>query len=198
MNGVNRTRCGKARRDGKRFNRRIPVLKVARDKPSLQTIVASPGWREMSLSGRVIAITLFALARADAGNSVKISRKELSALVGVTDPATLAKANRDVQAIGLFQIVRGYKTKYSSRPTVYRLAWWSEVFQRWLKVGYALAEIASPTGTGTTKHPGTSTGGRFALPTASADGPPSAARNGLPDVPASAEVNDLQQSGQAV
>jgi len=198
MNGVNHTRCGKASRDVKRFNRRIPVLKVARDKPSLQCLVASPGWRELSLSARVIAMTIFALARADANNSVRIDRKGLAHLTGITDPATLAKANRDVQAIGLFEITRGYKTKYSSRPTVYRLTWWSEVFQRWLKVGYALAEIASPTGTGTTKHPGTSTGGGFALPTASADGPPAEARNDFPDAPAPAKVNDLLQIGQAV
>jgi hypothetical protein len=127
----------------KRFNRRIPVLKVARDKPSLQAVVASPGWREMSLSARVIALTLFAFARTDANNSVKIDRKGLSYLTGITDPATLAKANRELQAIGLFEIKRGFRTKYASRPTIYRLTWWSQVFQRWLRAGYAVADIGN-------------------------------------------------------
>ena len=197
MNGVNRTRCGKARRDGKRFNRRIPVLKVARDKPSLQTIVASPGWREMSLSVRVIAMTLFAIARTDASNSVRISRNELSAFTGVTDPATLAKANRELQAIGLFEIKRGFKTKHARRPTVYRLTWWSEVFQRWIKAGYAVPETATAT-TDITNHPGTGASGGFPVPTVPGEGPPSEAQNVLPDTPASAKVNDLQQIGQAV
>jgi hypothetical protein len=179
----------------KRFNRRIPVLKVARDKPSLQAVVTSPGWREMSLSARVVAITLFALARTDANNSVRIDRKRLSYLTGITDPATLAKANREVQAIGLFEIDRGYRTKYAERPTVYQLTWWSQVFQRWLKVGYAAAETTTPI---KPHHQGTSTSGGFALPTALAEGPPSEAQDDLPDAPASAKVNDLQQMGQAV
>jgi hypothetical protein len=139
----NHTRYAKTMPHIKQINRRIPVLDVARDKPSLQAVVASPGWREMSLSARVIAITLFAFARMDEKNSVTISRKGLSDLTGITDPCTLAKANREVQAIGLFEITRGYKTTYSSRPTVYRLTWWSRVFQRWLKAGYAVADNGS-------------------------------------------------------
>jgi hypothetical protein len=124
----------------RQFKRRIRVLEVARDKRSLQAIVTSPGWREMSLSARVIAITLFAFARTEANNSVAIDRKGLSHLTGITDPATLAKANRELQAIGLFAIDRGFRTKYAGRPTVYRLTWWSQVFQRWLKAGYAVAD----------------------------------------------------------
>jgi hypothetical protein len=143
MDGAHHARFRKAKRNMKQFNRRIRVLEVARDKPSLQSVVASPGWREMSLSARVIATTLFALARMDANNSVTIDRKGLSYLTGITDPCTLAKANREVQAIGLFEITRGYKTKYSSRPTVYRLTWWSQVFQRWLKAEYAVADIGN-------------------------------------------------------
>jgi hypothetical protein len=140
----------------KRFNRRIPVLEVARDKPSLQFVVVSPGWREMSLSARVVAMTLFALARMDANNSVTINRKELSYLTGITDPNTLAKANREVQAIGLFEIDRGFRTKYAERPTVYRLTWWSQVFQRWLKAGYAVADIATAVTYRSRKHTTTS------------------------------------------
>jgi hypothetical protein len=122
--------------------RQIPVPE--RDKPSLQAIVTSPGWRGMSLSARVVAVTLLALARMDARNSVTIDRKGLSDLTGITDPNTLAKANRELQAIGLFEIDRGYKTKYAGRPTVYHLTWWSQVFQRWLSAGYALPETSIP------------------------------------------------------
>ena len=120
---------------------RTPVPE--RDKPNLQDIVTSPGWRDMSLSARVIAMTLLALARMDERNSVTIDRKGLSYHTGITDPATLAKANREVQAIGLFEIRRGFRTKYAERPTVYRLTWWSEAFQRWLKAGYAVPDIAA-------------------------------------------------------
>ena len=53
--------------------RQIPVPE--RDKPNLQAIVTSPGWRDMALSARVVAVTLLALARMDANNSVTIDRK---------------------------------------------------------------------------------------------------------------------------
>jgi hypothetical protein len=79
----------------------------------------------------------------DASNSVRIDRKRLSYLTGITDPATLAKANRELRAIGLFEIKRGFRTKYAERPTVYRLTWWSEVFQRWLKTGYEASDIGN-------------------------------------------------------
>jgi hypothetical protein len=143
--------------------RQIPVPE--RDKPSLQAVVTSPGWREMSLSARVVAMTLLALARMDEKNSVTISRKELSYLTGITDPNTLAKANREVQAIGLFEIDRGYRTKYAERPTVHRLTWWSQVFQGWLTAGYAMPETTTPTTLNTPPHQGTSNSGGFALPT---------------------------------
>jgi hypothetical protein len=161
----------------KRFNRRIPVLEVAGDKPSLQFVVVSPGWREMSLSARVVAMTLFFLARMNANNSVRIDRKGLSYLTGITDPATLAKANREVQAIGLFEIDRGFRTKYAERPTVYRLTWWSQVFQRWLSAGYAVTETATPT---TPHHHGTSTSGGFFLPRVPADTAPVERNNSEP------------------
>ena len=93
--------------------RSIPIPE--RDKPSLQAVVTSPGWRDMSLSARVVAMTLLALARMDANNSVTIDRKGLSYLTGITDPNTLAKANRELQAIGLFAIDHGYRTKYAER-----------------------------------------------------------------------------------
>ena len=176
--------------------RQIPVPE--RDKPSLQAVVTSPGWREMSLSARVIAMTLLALARMDANNSVTISRKELSYLTGITDPSTLAEANREVQAIGLFEIDRGYRTKYAERPTVYRLTWWSQVFQRWLKAGYAVPGTTTPTTTDTPHHQGTSNSGGFPLPAAPAEGPPSEVENEFGDEPGSAKENDVQPIGQAV
>jgi hypothetical protein len=174
----------------------MPVPK--KDKPNLQAAVMSPGWREMSLSARVIAMTLLALARMDANNSVTISRKGLSDLTGITDPNTLAKANRELKAIGLFEIDRGYKPKYAERPTVYRLAWWSQVFQSWLKAGYAVAVVVTFTTTDNPNHQGTSNSGGFALPTAPAEGPPSEAQNDLQDAPTSATVSDLQLTAQAV
>jgi hypothetical protein len=143
--------------------RSIPIPE--RDKPTLQAVVTSPGWRDMSLSARVVTVTLLALARMDEKNSVTISRKGLSDLTGITDPSTLARANREVQAIGLFEIDRGYKTKYAERPTIYRLTWWSQVFQRWLTAGYAMPETTTPTTLDTPHHQGTSNSGGFALPT---------------------------------
>jgi hypothetical protein len=183
----------------KHVHRRVrPIPIPERDKPSLQAIVTGPGWREMSLSARVIAITLFAFARTDASNTVKIDRKGLSYLTGITDPATLARVNREVKAIGLFEITRGFRTKYAERRTVYRLTWWSQAFQRWLKAGYAVPETTTPITTDTSNHHGTSTSGGFALPTVLAVGPPSEALNDLPDAPASVKANDLRQIGQAV
>jgi hypothetical protein len=177
--------------------RSIPIPE--RDKPSLQAVVMSPGWREMALSARVVAMTLLALARMDEKNSVTIDREGLSDLTGITDPNTLAKANREVQAIGLFEIDRGYRTKYSQRATVYRLTWWSQVFQRWLSAGYAVPETTTSTTTlDTPHHQGTSNSGGFPLLTVPAEGPSPGAQNDLPDAPASAKANALQSIGQAV
>jgi len=186
------------------YRRVRPIPVPERDKPSLQAIVTSPGWREMSLSARVVAMTLLALAQMDDNNSVTISRKELSDLTGISDPNTLAKANREVQAIGLFEIDRGYKTKYCQRPTVYRLTWWSQVFQRWLSLGYALPETANPHLSPITPippHHGTSTSGGFTLPTvpeATGREPRLEAPNNLPDAWASAKTNTLEPMGQAM
>jgi hypothetical protein len=188
----------------KRLFRRVRQVPVKeRDKPSLQAIVTSPGWREMSLSSRVVAVTLLALARMDANNSVTISRRELGDLTGISDPNTLAKANREVQAIGLFEIDRGYRTKYCQRPTVYRLTWWSQVFQRWLSLGYAVPETASPhlPPIPPPPHHGTSTSGGFSLPTVpEATGRESRpeAHNNLPDAWASAKANNFRSMGQAM
>lgn len=140
-------------RSAKHVHRRVsPIPIPERDRPNLQAVVTSPGWRDMSLSARVIAMTLLALARMDANNSVTIDRKGLSDLTGITDPSTLARANRELQAIGLFEIDRGYRTKYAERPTVYRLTWWSEAFQRWLKAGYAVPDIAAAVTDRSLKH----------------------------------------------
>jgi hypothetical protein len=134
----------------------------------------------------------------DEKNSVTINRKELSCLTGISDPNTLAKANREVQAIGLFAIDRGYRTKYAERPTVYRLTWWSQVFQRWLSAGYVVPETDTPTTTDTPHHQGTSTSGGFFLPAVPAEGALPAARNNLPDAWGSANSNNLQPTAQAV
>jgi hypothetical protein len=125
------------------YRRYRPIPATDESRISIEALVASPGWREMSLSARVVAVTLLALARIDEKSSVTVSRRQLANLTGITDPNTLAKANREVQAIGLFEITRGFRTKYAERPTVYRLTWWSQVFQRWLKVGYAVADIGN-------------------------------------------------------
>jgi hypothetical protein len=164
------------------YQRYRPVPATDESRPSIEALVASPGWREMSLSARVVAMTLFGLARMDDKNSVTTNRRELSYLTGITDPNTLAKANREVQAVGLFEIDRGFRTKYAGRPTVYRLTWWSQVFQRWLKAGYAVTETATPT---TPHHHGTSTSGGFFLPRVPADTAP-------------VERNDSQPTPQAV
>ena len=187
-------------RPAKHASRRArPTPIPNRDNPNLQAVVTNPGWREMSLSARVIAMTLLALARMDVNNSVTIDRRELSYLTGITDPCTLAKANREVQAIGLFEIDRGYRTKYAERPTVYRLTWWSQVFQRWLSAGYAVPETSIPhlPPTPPPPHQGTSTSGGFFLPAVPTEGALPEARNNLPDAWGSANSNNLQPTAQA-
>jgi hypothetical protein len=183
-------------RSAKHRARQIPIAE--RHNPNLQAIVTSPGWRDMALSARVVAITLLALARMDANNSVTISRKGVSELTGITDPSTLARANREVQAIGLFEIDRGYKTKYAQRPTVYRLTWWSQVFQRWLKAGYAVPEAAVPPvlpSHPSPPHQGTSKSGGITIPAVPAEEPSQEAQNDSPGLRASAKANDRQPMG---
>ena len=103
------------------------------DKPNLQVIVSCPGWREMSPATAKVTLTLFGLT--DAEGKVVISRGELKHRTGIISSRSIAKANSELETIGLFQIDRGYKTKYAERPTTYRLSWYSQAFQKWLKNG---------------------------------------------------------------
>lgn len=115
------------------YSRWRPIPIPERDKPSLQAIVSSPGWCAMSPATGKVILTLFGLTDAD--GKVVMSRGELRQRTGITSSRSLAKANSELETTGLFQIDRGYKTKYAERPTTYRLSWYSQAFQKWLKNG---------------------------------------------------------------
>lgn len=115
------------------YSRWRPIPIPERDKPTLQAIVSSPGWRTMSPATGKVTLTLFGLTDAD--GKVVISRGELKQCTGIKSSRSLAKANSELEAIGLFQIDRGYKTKDAKRLTTYRLSWYSQAFQKWLRDG---------------------------------------------------------------
>ena len=128
--------------------RQIPTPKGS--KPSLQGLVASPGWREMPLSVRAVVITLLALTGSDENKSVTIGRRELGHLVGITDPNTIVKATREVETIGLFQVEKGTRTSGGYKPSSYRLTWFSARFQAWRMHGYDVAAPPPPLAASTT------------------------------------------------
>jgi hypothetical protein len=131
-----------------------PISIPDKSKPSIQALVASPGWPEMPLSTRVIAMTLFAMVETEENRVVSISRRQLPLVVGIRKSNTIAKAIRELEAIGLFAVDRGLWGDRGWRASTFRLTWWSQAFQTWLTQGYALPSIpptTNPDGTGNTE-----------------------------------------------
>jgi len=135
-----------------------PISVPDKSKPSIQALVASPGWPEMPLSTRVIAITLFAMAETEDNRVVSIGRRALGTLVGVHKPSTIARAVRKLEAIGLFSVDRGSWGDRGYKASSFRLTWRSQAFQAWLRQGFAIQPIPSttnPDGTSNTETFGT-------------------------------------------
>lgn len=122
-----------------------PMPVPDKSQPSIQALVASPGWREMPLSARVIAVTLFAMAMSGAGRTVSISRRMLGETAGVHKPAAVVEAIREMEAIGLFAVDKGSWGDRGYRASTFRLTWFSQAFQAWLSHGYAPPSTIDPT-----------------------------------------------------
>jgi hypothetical protein len=119
------------------YQRYRPIHVPDRSKPSIQALVASPGWRNMPLSTRVIAVTLFAMAEPEDKHVASVSRRALGTMAGVHKPTTIARAVRELEAIGLFAVGRGSWGERGYKASTFRLTWWSQAFQAWLRQGYA-------------------------------------------------------------
>ena len=130
-------------RERHKYQRYQPIPVPDRSKPSIQALVASPGWREMPLSARVIAVTLFAMVEED-NHVVTISRRALGELAGVHKPTAIARAVRELEAIGLFAVDRGTWGDRGYKASTFRLTWWSQALQAWLEHGYATLHTLFP------------------------------------------------------
>jgi hypothetical protein len=140
------------------YQRYQPIPVPDKSEPSIQALVASPGWPEMPLSARVIAVTLFAMAETEDNRVVSISRRALGALAGVHKPIAIARAVRELEAIGLFAVDRGSWGNRGYKASSFKLTWWSQAFQAWLRQGYATPHISGthqPPGTGNSETFGT-------------------------------------------
>lgn len=133
------------------YRRYRPLPVPDKSKPSIQALVASPGWPEMPLSTRVIAVTLFAMVETEDNRVVTISRRQLPLVAGIHKSNTIAKAIRELEAIGLFAVDRGSWGDRGCKASTFRLTWWSEAFQAWLRQGYGIPHTPS-----TTQPPGSS------------------------------------------
>ena len=138
-------------RERHKYQRYQPIRVPDKSEPSIQALVASPGWREMPLSARVIAVTLFAMAETEDNGVVSISRRALGELAGISKSNTIAQAVRELEAIGLFAVDRGAWGNRGYIASTFRLTWWSQALQAWLSYGYATPHTLSP-------HPPDSTG----------------------------------------
>lgn len=126
------------------YRRYQPIPVPDKSQPSIQALVASPGWREMPLSARVIAVTLFAMAETEDDRAVIISRRVLGGLAGVHKSNTIAQAVRELEAIGLFAVGRGSWGNRGYKASTFKLTWWSEAFQAWLSHGYTTPHTIPP------------------------------------------------------
>lgn len=118
-----------------------PIAK--RDKPNLESITSSPGWPDLPPCTAKVIRTL--LSMLDSHGTVTIARGAMKERTGFKDSHKLARANRDIEAIGLFAVDRGYCTEFAKRPTIYRLTWYSVRFQHWLATGETGKDAASDT-----------------------------------------------------
>jgi len=126
------------------YRRYQPIPIPDKSQPSIEALVASPGWRAMPLSVRVIAVTLLAMAVSDGGGTVSISRRMLGTLAGVHKPAAVVEAVREMEAIGLFAVDKGSWGDRGYRASTFRLTWFSQAFQAWLSRGYAPPSTIDP------------------------------------------------------
>ena len=126
------------------YQRYQPIRVPDKSEPSIQALVASPGWREMPLSARVIAVTLFAMAETEDKRVVSVSRRVLGELAGISKSNTIAQAVRELEAIGLFAVDRGAWGNRGYIASTFRLTWWSQALQAWLSHGYATPDTIPP------------------------------------------------------
>jgi hypothetical protein len=126
------------------YQRYQPIPVPDRSQPSLEAIVASPGWREMPLSVKAIGVTLFAMALGADNHVTGISRRMLGELAGVHKPAAVVQAVREMEAIGLFAVDKGSWGIRGYKASTFRLTWWSQALQAWLSYGYATPPTLSP------------------------------------------------------
>jgi ribosomal protein L37AE/L43A len=99
-------------------------------KPSLGAMVSSPNWAGLSPATGKVILTLWGLL--DEEGKATMSREQLKNRTGIRDSHVLARVNKEIYAMGLFQIDRGHKTEYTQQSTVYVLSWYSLKFQAWL------------------------------------------------------------------
>ena len=61
-----------------------------------------------------------------------IGRRALGELAGVHKPVAIARAVREMEAIGLFAVDRGSWGNGGYKPSTFKLTWWSRALQAWL------------------------------------------------------------------
>jgi hypothetical protein len=138
------------------YQRYQPIPVPDKSEPSIQALVASPGWREMPLSTRVLTVTLFAMVETEDNRVVSISRRQLAKVAGIRKSNTIAQAVRELEAIDLFAVDRGSWGNQGYKASSFKLTWWSQAFQAWLTQGYATPHTSS-----THQPPGTSNSETF-------------------------------------
>jgi hypothetical protein len=125
------------------YQRYQPIPVPDKSEPSIQALVASPGWREMPLSTRVLTVTLFAMVETEDNRVVSISRRQLAKEAGIRKSNTIAQAVRELEAIGLFAVDRASWGNRGYKASSFKLTWWRQAFPAWLTQGYATPHTSS-------------------------------------------------------
>jgi hypothetical protein len=123
---------GQARKLTHEWSKLKPKELKKREKGYLEQLVGSRSWRGINPATVKTILTL--LTHTDPKSlTVTISSRDLAKLVGIRRSAII-RASRVIEQHGLYATATAYdKLKKKNKTTIYRLTWYSQAWQSWLR-----------------------------------------------------------------
>jgi len=123
---------GQARKVTHEWSKLKPKELKRRQKGYVEQLVGSRSWR--SLKPATVKVILTLLTETDPKSlTVTISSRDLAKLVGIRRSAII-RAMRAIEQLGLYPTQTAYdKLKKKNKTTIYRLTWYSQAWQAWLR-----------------------------------------------------------------
>jgi len=122
----------KTRRISHEWSKLKPKELKKREKGYVEQLVGSRSWR--SLTPATVKVMLTLLTSTDPKTlTLTISTRDLAKLVGMRRSGVI-RATRAIEQLGMYVADTAYdKLKQKNKTTIYRLTWYSHVWQAWLR-----------------------------------------------------------------